>query len=311
MDRCVIAGAGALGSFLAARLHTAGRHVLLLARAERLAVLAAEGVTIAQGARHEGVPVPVAAGCEGFGPADAVVLATKTGDLAAAMELVAPVVGPATALVTVQNGVEAPDEVAARFPGSPVIASRVHGFFEMDGPRVRHVGVEPSLSFGLATPGDPAPLDAFACLLGDAGITGVRSGDIRRDLWEKFVLASAIGGVGAAFGLPAGGLRSHPAAWDLLASAMAEVHDLAAARGVALGEDCVARTLAFAASFPADATSSLQRDLEAGRPSEYGAITGATIRMAARAGMPVPAHARIEAMIRARGLLPADQGSLG
>ncbi|MFD2579794.1 ketopantoate reductase family protein [Novosphingobium colocasiae] len=84
---------------------------------------------------------------------------------------------------------------------------------------------------------------------------------------------------------------------------MADIAALAATRGVMLDPAAIEATFAYAAAFPADATSSLQRDVEAGRASEYDALPGAVLRLARAAGIPVPAFARIDALIRARGLL--------
>lgn len=305
MATVLVIGGGAIGSFLAASFIASGIEARILARGARLAEIARQGVMLAQDASLSRVAVPAIADCEGLDPPDFAILCCKAGDLASCLDVSGSAVGPETVMVTVQNGVNAPDIVAARFPDQVVIASRVHGFFELEAGMVRHVGVRPSLSLG--TWGGIALESArrLADLLARAGIRASVSHDIRADLWEKFVLASALGGVGAATGLAVGAIRSDPESNRLLEAAIREVCSLARRMGVVLPDDTAARTIAFIAGFPPEATTSLMRDLEAGRLSEYASLTGAVLRLADRAGLDIPAFRTIEAMLASRGLLPA------
>ena len=247
--------------------------------------------------------------CEGFGKAELILLCTKLGDFSSAFDRIEVAVGQGTGILTLQNGVEAPEIVARRFPGASVIASRVHGFFELSEHTVRHVGVTPSIIFGHTHGPDCGAVEHLDTLLRGAGIAGAASPDIIRELWQKFALASAFGGVGAATGLAAGAMRKDADAWRLLEAAIREVCDLALHKGIALPPDYPGHILHFVASFPPDATTTLQRDLEARRPSEYASLTGAVIRTAQEIGHKIPAFRRIEAMIRARGLFADCQGS--
>ena len=303
MKRVLVAGAGALGTLFAARLSGCAAAVTLLARGQRRRQLMAEGVRFEQGGVVATMPVPVAERCDALPQQDIVILAMKTGDLADVLDLIAPVVGERTVLLTLQNGVDAPDLVAARFAAATVAAARVHGFFELRNGLVHHAGVEPSVLFGLAKSKNEGAEVELATLLTAAGIANQRSDDILRDLWEKFLLASAIGAVGTALVLPAGRIASSAEGRQMLKGVMAEIACIAARKGIGLPPDCVAQTMAFVASFPPEVTSSLQRDLEDRRPSEYASLTGAAIRMAGETGCAVPVLARCEALIRARGLL--------
>lgn len=300
MPPVLIVGAGALGSFLAARLTLAGYETTVLARGERRGQLRDGGIRLLSGQAQSVVRVAVPDIGAPLPPARVVLLCTKAAGLPASLEQAAAVVGPDTVLVTVQNGVDAPGLVASRFPQATVLAARVHGFFEMEQGLVRHVGVEPSLVFGPTGQDGAADAECFRNMLARAAITGRISDNIAADLWEKLVLTSAFGGLGAATGLAAGGLRDSPDYWRWLEAAMAEVADLARLRGIVLDPGCTARTLAFVRSFPADATTSMQRDFEAGRLSEYASLGGAVRRMARESGLPVPAHDRIAAAIAAR-----------
>jgi 2-dehydropantoate 2-reductase len=298
-----VIGAGALGSFLAARFVQAGMPAALAARGARLAEIERDGVIIRQGAAIHRIAVPLSSAGGGLPPPDIAILAMKADDLPEALATLKPRARPGLILLTVQNGVEAPDIARQAIAGAKVLAGRVHGFFQMDGPAVRHVGVEPSIAFG---PLDDRPDQAaslLAACLSAASITFERPGDMRRALWEKFLLASAIGGVGLAAGIPAGQLCRNQETHQLLSGAMEEISIIARMKGIALPVDCVQTTLAFVASFPPDATSSLQRDVEEGRRSEFGSLTGAVLRFADALGFSAPVHREIIRRIEARGLI--------
>ena len=126
--------------------------------------------------------------------------------------------------------------------------------------------------------------------------------DIHAALWTKFLFIAAFSGVGALKGAPAGALRSNPENRSLLLRAMEEIYALAHARGIALPEDSIEKAMASVDSLPDDATSSMQRDIAAGKPSELEAQNGAVVRMAIESGVHCtnsPVHLRgIEAKRR-------------
>jgi 2-dehydropantoate 2-reductase len=296
----IVIGAGAIGSFLAGLLHLAGEPVLLVARGHRLESLCRDGLRFSVDEMPSWIDLPVVAGIEGAAPARLVLFCTKAGDLTGALELAAPVVGAQTALLLVQNGVEAPALVQARFPGTTVIASRVHGFFELVGGFVRHVGVAPSLELGAIGPDPEAMAQEVAELFNRSGIEARCAIDIEASLWSKFLLAASLGGVALACGLPAGEVPRDSSAKAMLAAAMAEVHSLAQAKGVALPPDVIATAMAFVATFPAGATTSLQRDVMLGRSSEYDFLPGAVLRLGSRDGVPTPCFESIYSLVAKR-----------
>jgi 2-dehydropantoate 2-reductase len=122
-------------------------------------------------------------------------------------------------------------------------------------------------------------------------VDAVVRGDIFVDVWEKAMYVTTTGALGALSGRPLGELRTRLR--PTLEALMREVHATGRAAGVPLSDDAVDRTLAFADRMPADATSSMQRDLAAGRPAtrhELDAQVGAICRLAARNGVDVRLH---------------------
>lgn len=298
-----ILGAGAIGSFLAASMEAAGFEVTIIVRESASARLRDNGITLLRNGRRNTVFPRVYTDCTSEGCPDIAILCTKSQDLAAALNMLDAFAENPPVLVTVQNGVDAPRQVAFHFPKAAVLAARVHGFFEFDGSCVRHVGVEPSVLFGAWNAQGPEAALRFGNVLSACGIANTASSNIEVALWEKLLLASSIGGVGAALALPAGRIVHDRDGREMLAAAMQEVAALAALRGIALSDRCVEKTLEFVGGFPADAASSLQRDLEAHRASEFDQLTGAVIRMAEEAGCEVPVHRQVADRLAQRGLL--------
>lgn len=188
----------------------------------------------------------------------------------------------------------------AQFPEARVIASRVHGFFELVDDLVRHVGVVPSLELGAIGPDPEAVAQKVAELFNRSGIEARCATDIEASLWSKFLLAASLGGVALACGLSAGEVPGDPRAKAMLAAAMAEVRDLAAAEGIVLPADIVENTLAFAANFPANATTSLQRDVMSGRPSEYDFLPGAVLRIGRKLSIRTPCFDHVDRLVASR-----------
>ena len=132
-----------------------------------------------------------------------------------------------------------------------------------------------------------------------AGLDTTIATDIQVALWTKFLFIASFSGVGAVANAPAGVLRSDPKWRGRMLSAMQEIYALAHARGVKLPADSVDKVMAAVDGLPEDATSSMQRDIAAGKPSELDSQNGAVVRMARESGIEVPTHKFIyETLVR-------------
>ena len=138
------------------------------------------------------------------------------------------------------------------------------------------------------------------------GVTVETPRDIKTALWGKLMFIAAVGGVGAATRAPAGVFRSLPETRELLAEVAREILALARVSGSPLGEEAVAKILAAVDGLPETATSSMQRDLLEGRPSELAAQLGAVVRLAREKGVPAPVTSVLYA-----SLLPLEKKARG
>jgi 2-dehydropantoate 2-reductase len=235
-------------------------------------------------------PAIASASTADVGPVDVVLLGVKTWQVAAAAQSLGPLLGRETLVVPLQNGVETVDELAETLGPDYVAGGVCGGFCFIVAPgHVRHIGGVTFIKFGeldgRKTPRVAALRDAFV----RAGVDAAVPDDIRVALWEKFLLVVPFGGVGAVARAPIGVLLTPPTR-ELLATGMREIEAIARARGVELSADVVERTLAILDGVNPAGTSSLQRDIAAGKRSELDEWTGAVVRLGARAGVPTPLH---------------------
>lgn len=307
--KLAVIGSGGVGGYFGGRLAQAGHDVTFVARGAHLAAMRKSGLRVfsIEGdftlPEFQAIDDPAA-----IGPVDVVLLAVKTWQVKEAAERLAPLLRPESAVLTLQNGVEAPDEVARVCGREHVIAGvcRLMSYVAEPGV-IRHAGVTPKVELGEWSGGTSLRAEALGKALdGCTGVAATVSGDIAVTLWEKFLFIAPFSAVGAAARKPAGAWRHVKETRALLAAAMNEVVDLARARGVNLAREAVDKTLAFADKLPEDATASMQRDLLEGRPSELEAQTGAIVRLGLEAGVPTPANAFLYAV-----LLPSERQARG
>lgn len=303
--RWVVMGAGGVGGYFGGRLAEAGHEVWFVARGEHLAALQRDGLRVRSvlGELHIGQVRAVREAAEA-GRADAVLFAVKSWQTEAAARALVPAVGPDTAVVSLQNGATAAEEVGAVVGMAPMLGGVCRIVAYRSGPgEITHAGAEPEVIVGeLDGTGSARARRVVEALAACQGVTARLSGDIRREIWTKFLFISSVSGVGAVSRAPIGRLRAVAETRALVESAMREVEALARARGVALDPDVVATTLAFVDRLPAEATASMQRDLMDRRPSELEAQNGAVTRMGRAAGVPTPVHDFLYAALRPQEL---------
>jgi 2-dehydropantoate 2-reductase len=287
--RIAVVGAGGVGGYFGAKLARAGESVVVLARGRHLDAIRRDGIRVRSVPEGESVAkVEAVDSLAGQPPVDMALFCVKSFDTRSAAEALRPVVGPSTGVVSLQNGVdneEAIDEVlglgvalggaAYVFAGIAepgVIAHTFAGrivFGEMDG-RVSERATRLRDALARAT----VPVELAT--------------DIRRVLWEKYLLISAQAGMTALTRCPAGVLRETPESWRMYRLILEELAALARAAGVTLADDVVDTITKQAAAIAPDAYSSLHHDLTQGKRLELEALHGHAVRLGERYGVSTP-----------------------
>ncbi len=290
--RIAIYGAGGAGGYFGARLARSGEDVVFIARGEHLRAIREAGLRVESvDGDFVARPALVTDDPAEAGPVDAVIVGVKAWQLGDAARAMRPLVGPGTVLVPLQNGVEAPDQLAAVLGGGRVLGgvARVFSFIVEPG-RIRHLGGPAEIAFGELDNRPTARVHHLREILSRAGIGAKIPPDIHVALWEKFLFIVPVGSVGGVARAPVGVARAVPETRCLIEQGMREIQDVARGRRIPLAADVVPRTMTFVDSLPSDATMSLHRDIAAGRPSELEAWTGAVARLGRQAGVPTPIH---------------------
>lgn len=297
--RIVVMGAGGVGGYFGGLLAKGGQDVTFVARGAHLAALQRDGLTVESAATPFSVqPVKAVEDPAAAGPADIVLFAVKLYDMETAAAALKPLVGPDTVVVTLQNGVDAPD-VVARAVGAPRVAGGVAyiaAFIDRPGV-VRHAGMVPRLVFGPLDPGQSAKLAQLKSACDAAEVNATLTDDPRRAMWEKFVLLASMSGLTALTRHAIGPVRANPATRALLVESLGETAAVAAAAGVRLPADLPERSLALLDALAEGTRSSMLEDLERGRRIELPWLSGAVARLGSANGVATPIHRTIAAAL--------------
>ncbi len=291
--RFAVIGAGGAGGYFGARLAEAGNKVTFIARGAHLAAIRSSGLRVDS---VDGDVVVKAAATDNpgeVGEVDCVILGVKAWQVPVAAAAAVTMIGPSTAVLPLQNGVEAPDQIAAALGRDHALGgtARIIGFRAGPG-HVVHSGAVPTIELGELDGTRSTRVETLCRVLDEAkGVTATIPDDIRVAMWMKFLLIVGWSGVGGVTRAPIGTTRSLPGTRRLLEEAMAEVEEVAVAHGVQLPSGVVASTMAFVDGLPAHGTASLQRDIAEGMPSELESLSGAVTRLGAAVGVPTPVNA--------------------
>jgi 2-dehydropantoate 2-reductase len=123
-----------------------------------------------------------------------------------------------------------------------------------------------------------------------AGVKVEVPSDIHVALWEKLLFVVSFGGVGAVTRAPIGVIRTLPETRWQLEQCMREIFAVAHARQIALSDGIIEKSMMFIDSLAPSGTTSLQRDIAEGKPSELEAWNGAVVRLGLGVGVATPLH---------------------
>lgn len=298
--RIAVLGAGGVGGYFGGRLAAAGEDVAFLARGAHLRALRERGLRIAS-ARGDLDLRPVVATDDPaeIGPVDLVLFAVKLWDTETAAAAARPLLGPGTAVVTVQNGVESVETLGRALGPERVLGGTTYISVVIESPGViRHTGSLARLIFG-APDGRPSPpAEALLAACRRAGIDAELSPRIVEAIWEKFIFLAAFSGITALTRRPIGEIRERPELRGLMVEAIGETAAVARAAGIAVPRDIVQRHTARFESMPPETKSSMLQDLERGGRLELPWLSGAVIRLGERYGVATPVHRLVAEALR-------------
>jgi 2-dehydropantoate 2-reductase len=286
-------GSGGVGGGWGARLAHVGCDVSFIARGSHLAAMREHGISVeneALGNIH--VPrVNVTDDPGTIGIVDVVVIAVKLWDTEAAADAVRPMVGPHTAVISLQNGV-IKDDILRRVFGDRAVVGGV-GYVAAHIARpgvIRQTGTMQRCVIGEYDGRRTSRVEALHDALVRAGIKAEISDDIRRTIWEKYVFLVGLSGSTTAMRSTIGPIREHPQTRAFLLDLMRETVAVGRADGVNLAEGYADDRIAFADTLSPDMNSSMHHDLASGNPLELPWLSGGVVTLGAKVGVPTPAN---------------------
>ena len=289
--KVAVMGTGAIGGYVGARLAAAGAEVTFIARGAHLAAIRTAGVRIFSPLGDVTVsPASATDDPRTVGAVDVVLLGTKLYDVEAAAQGIAPMLHDETAVICLQNGVDAPAIVERLHGAAHVVPSVVMINGEITGPGVIKHNAMNTVTVGELDGRVSPRLERFVAIANTAGVETTLSEDIRLEIWRKFLVLAPMAAISAMTRLPLARIRSEPDTWRLAELGMREVVAVANAQGVRLTEQDVQKTLAFVMSMPETWKASLTVDLEHGRRLEVDWFSGAVCRLGEAARIDTPFH---------------------
>lgn len=309
--RIAIFGAGGVGGYFGGRLAQAGEDVVFIARGDHLKAMLKQGLKV-DSVKGDFLVKPVQATDDPtqVGIVDVVLVGVKAWQVPDAAEAIRPMIGPDTVALPLQNGLEAPTQLAAVLGNQHVLGGLCGlSTFIMGPGHIRHAGADPWIRFGEL---DNRPSERVEGLRQafdrSSGLTVEIPPDIQVAMWMKFLFITVWSGVGAITRTPLGVWRSLPETRQMAENALQEIISVAQVRDVRLPENAMPTTMNMYDSFPPEITTSMQRDIAQGRPSEVDAQIGAVVRFGKEADVTTPLHkfiydSLLPMELRARGQL--------
>lgn len=299
--RVAVMAAGGLGSYYGALLAQNGHDVSFIARGAHLQAIRSNGLIIRS--VHGDMTIRPAKATDNpaeVGPVDWIIFGVKTYDTESAARAMQPMVGPKTAVFTVQNGVQAHEEIGGVIGMDKVLVAPTQIVSNIAAPGV----VEQKSQFRNTTIGEVVKegitprVQQFVDELKKAGVTAAAAEDGRKPLWHKFIFIASASGMSSLARTAPFDLFKLPEARCALHEAMEEVYQVGKALEIPMDADIVERQYQFTLNLGAGQKPSMLLDVEQGKRLEIDAMSGAVVRLGAAKNVPTPVHQTIYSALK-------------
>jgi 2-dehydropantoate 2-reductase len=298
--RIAALAAGGVGGYFGARLAAAGHDVAFLARGAHLKAIRERGLTIESALGDLHLPkVNVTDDPASVGPVDVVLFAVKLWDTEAAGNQARPLVGPNTRVVTLQNGIDAPELLMPILGAEHIIAGCAYVATVIGEPGViRQTSQFARVRCGRLDNKPDAPLAAFIEAARAAGIDIAVPADMQVERWRKFIFLVTMSAATSSTRMPIGPIVADDETRAFFHGLMAEVIAVARAKHVALPDSIVDEGVAFLKNAPHDMRASMAHDLERGNRMELDWLSGTVVKLGRELGVPTPKNEAVYSILK-------------
>lgn len=288
----VIYGTGGVGGYFGTRLVQSGNNVTFIARGKHLAAIKENGLQL-KSIKGDCLvkPTNVTENIKEVKEIDLVLICVKTWQLSEVAEKIKPVLGANTMVISLLNGAENAAILCRIIPKKHVLGGLCKVISKIeDYGVINHISYEPTIIFGELKNNISERALLFEKVFVNAGIKTELSKNIEIDIWTKFLFITTISAIGALTRATLGEMIAIPELKKIMRKTAEEIATIAKAKGSNLPEDTIESQFKIIESQPYNATSSLQRDVLNGKPSELEAQNGTVVRMGKELGIPTPVN---------------------
>lgn len=297
--RIAIVGSGGVGGYFGARLAAAGDEVFFIARGAHLAAMRTQGLRIVSPLGDEHLRTVSATDDPAtVGPVDVVIFTVKLYDMAAAIPMLPPFLGPSTVVIPFQNGVDAVGALTNAMGAERVAGGTTYIVATISEPGVITHTALGRLIFGPLHEAQRPVLEQLQARCQTAGIDATLSERILSDIWMKFARLTVFSGMTAVTRCSIGPIHDDPELWAMFRRAVAESVAVARARGIDLPATMTDDVIKAVGTMPRESKSSMLGDLERGKPLELPWLSGAMVRIGREVGVPTPTHEFIATVLK-------------
>ncbi len=302
--KIAIMGTGGVGGYYGGLLALKGHDVTFIARGAHLEAILDKGLRVKS--VHGDFTISPARATDkpaDIGPVDLIIFTTKTYHTEDAARAIKPMVGRDTIVMPLQNGVDSVERIGAAVGLEHLIGGVTWLSAAIEEPGV--IGQYSDfrrIAVGEVSGATTTRLRAVFDALATSGATVELSDNISRVIWTKFAFIAPVAAISCLTRSPFGDFRDVPEARSALSAAIGEVAAVARAAGVALDSDIVEKTLAFTDNSAPSMKTSMQRDMECGKPAELESLVGIVARMGEKYGVPTPVMGLAYAMLKPAAL---------
>jgi 2-dehydropantoate 2-reductase len=298
--RIAIVGTGGVGGGFGAALAKAGADVTFIARGAHLAAMKSQGLKLLspRGDIHLS-PTQATDSPAEVGQVDFVLFCVKQWDVESAGHAIKPMIGADTAVIPLQNGVDAADRLLPILGAGAVMGGVAQISASIAGPgAIQQVGTFMRMIFGELDGRRSARGEKLHAMCLKAGFEATLSDQIQTDLWMKFILLATNASIVALARQPIGSLRDDPDIRPLFIAAAQEVMAVGRARGVKIPDNAIETVMGLTDHLPAPQRPSMALDLERGNRLELPWLSGKVVEFGKQQGVPTPTHNLLYAMLK-------------
>ena len=289
--RIAIMGSGGVGAYVGSRLLAAGEDVVFIARGAHLAALQKDGLRLESPLHPLHFPtVEAEQEPSAVGPVDLIVFAVKLGDTEAAARQLAPMIGPETRILTLQNGIDSVEMITPHVGTAKVRGGVIYVSAVIDRPGVIRSPGGLHMIVADEADGDPVMAKFFAACDRAIALDAKPSKAIDVTVWEKFIALTSLSGTTSLLRASMGQILAHPDTRALQRQLIDEAIAVGRAAGKVIRTDLADEIMVKLEGMPYAFRSSMSEDLERGKPLELRWLSGRVHALGQQYGVPTPGH---------------------